>query len=218
MDPATDWVVNGGRYALDFDGTNDFVNLGNPAVVRSGSPFFVCAWFRTATNAFQSIVAKSLLGGATHRWWLSTNTGSVEANGTSGAGGNTASFTTTYTDGNWHHIGGLYNGSVLTLFYDGIPRATTTITPMEPSAYTLLIGKYNDGSGGATGSSFQFAGQIDDVRAYNTAMTAADVRQLWRLGRGNMPIARKRRYTEEAAGAFKAYWARRQSQLIGGGV
>ena len=29
MDAATDWVVSGGRYALDFDGSNDYVSAGN---------------------------------------------------------------------------------------------------------------------------------------------------------------------------------------------
>jgi hypothetical protein len=218
MDPASDWVVSGGKGALDFDGVNDFVEFGNPTVVRSGSPLFVSSWFRTATNAFQSVVAKSLLGGAAHRWWLSTNTNAVEANGTSGAGGVTASFATTYTDGNWHHLCGLYNGSVLTLFYDGLARSTATITPIEPSGFSMLIGKYNDSSGGSTGNNFRFNGQIDDVIIFNAALTANEVREIYRLGRGYGVFPEPDLDEGFAAAGFKAYWAKRQSQLIGGGL
>jgi hypothetical protein len=198
---------------------NDFVDLRNPTVVRSGSPFFVSSWFRTSTNAFQSIVAKSLLGGAAHRWWLSTNTNAVEANGTSGAGGVTASFATAHTDGNWHHIGGLYSGSVMTLFYDGLARSTATITPIEPSSFSMLIGKYNDSSGGSTENNFPFTGQIDDVVFFNAALTDNEVRQIYSLGRG-FGVFPEPDLDEGfgAAAVFKAYWARRQSQLIGGGV
>jgi hypothetical protein len=72
--------------------------------------------------------------------------------------------------------------------------------------------------GGVSGLQRTIDGLADDWRLYLRALTPADVRQLWQLGRGNMPIVRKRRYTEEAAGGFKAYWANRRSQLIGGGV
>lgn len=44
MNAATDWVVSGGRYALDFDGSNDLVNCGNAASVTG--PLTVEVWCR----------------------------------------------------------------------------------------------------------------------------------------------------------------------------
>lgn len=51
MDPATDWVVSGGKNALDFDGSNDYV----PVVLPIGGLFQVTVsvwfyWYAYATN------------------------------------------------------------------------------------------------------------------------------------------------------------------------
>lgn len=50
MDAATDWVVSGGRYALDLDGTNDFISMPVIQASRSG---FLSFWLynRATTDA-----------------------------------------------------------------------------------------------------------------------------------------------------------------------
>ena len=65
-----------------------------------------------------------------------------------------------------------------------------------------------------------FAGLIDDLAVYNRRLASGEIRQLYLLGRGGMYERRRRtlrRVAVEQAG-FKAYWARRQNQIIGGGV
>ena len=45
MDPGTDWVISGGRYALDFDGSDDYVNVPNPAALDFGTgDFTISLW------------------------------------------------------------------------------------------------------------------------------------------------------------------------------
>jgi hypothetical protein len=39
MDAVTDWVTSGGRYALDFDGVNDFVGFGTTYPQSATQPF-----------------------------------------------------------------------------------------------------------------------------------------------------------------------------------
>jgi hypothetical protein len=60
---------------------------------------------------------------------------------------------------------------------------------------------------------------IDDAIIFNTALTANEVREIYRRGRG-YGVFPEPDFDEgyAAAAGFKAYWARRQSQLIGGGV
>jgi hypothetical protein len=48
MDAATDWVVDGGRYALDFDGTNDRLDLAS-SVTFSGD-FTLNIWIYPRSN------------------------------------------------------------------------------------------------------------------------------------------------------------------------
>ena len=220
MDPGSDWVASGGKGALSFS-TDDFVNFGNAPVVSSGLPFFVSAWFRTTSSSVQVIVAKSRAATATHRFWLTLGEGSgdVRVNGAdAGGSGVSASFTTTFADGNWHQMAGLFSGSTMSLFYDGQFRASAAILQLEPSQNTLVVGKYNDASGGVTGNTAPFEGQIDDITLFNTALTANEVREIYRLGRGYGVFPEPDFDEGFAAAGFKAYWARRQSQLIGGGV
>jgi hypothetical protein len=63
-----------------------------------------------------------------------------------------------------------------------------------------------------------FLGQLDDIAIYNTALTPNEVAQVYRLGRGYGVFPEPDFDEGFAAAGFKAYWARRQSQLIGGGV
>ena len=222
MDAGTDWVgatVQGrSGFALDFDGSNDYVSFGNPSVVTSGMPLFVSAWFRTSVNANQSILAKSVAAAAAHRFWFTTETGSVTVNGTSGASGVAATFSTNYTDGNWHCLAALYQGTVMSLFYDGALRSSATITQLEPSSHTLIFGKYNDASGGATGTIAQFNGQIAEVAMFNSVLTNSDVLELFRLGPGWYQPYQRKQYAFVGGAGFKAYWHRRETQLIGGGL
>ena len=230
MDPATDLVVNGGRGALDFDGADDSVGFGN--ILNFGSsPFSVSCWMlwpASTANVNRGVIGKYGAGN-TRSWLLATaNTGSgigeINQTGTvvfyyqSNASAFSASevagsIGTTLNNGQWRHVLITFVPSqAATIFVDG--RQARQITSSVPSSVAtnstaLTISSY-------AGGNF-FAGQLDDIRIFRTALTASDARQLWQLGRGNMPMVRKRRYTEEAAG-FRAYWARRQSQLIGGGV
>jgi hypothetical protein len=72
--------------------------------------------------------------------------------------------------------------------------------------------------GGPVGGAGTGAGncQMDDIRIYLRGLSFGEARQLWQIGRGNMPLRPRRRYTEQAGG-FKGYWANRQ-HLIGSGV
>ena len=198
---STAWTTSGGKGALSFS-TDDFVNFGNPPVVTSGLPFFVSAWFRTTSASVQVIVAKSRAATATHRLWLTVGEGSGDArvNGTDAAGGGvSATFTTPFSDGNWHQIAGLYFGSTMSLFYDGQFRASAAILQLDSSANILVAGKYNDASGGITGNTAPFNGQLDDLRIYNRALTAPEIRQLYVGGRGFGLVAERPRRRGTAA-------------------
>jgi hypothetical protein len=209
MDPASDWVASGGKLALDFDGSDDFVNTGNWS--NSLTRISVSAWVRPTSGTRQDFVSKwgsinyqyVLLQGVTasrFQFYISTTSSNAIGSGDS---------TTVISAGVWYHVVGTYDGSTVRLFINGLLENSTSHSGnLSASTQNNLIGKSGDAL---------FAGQLDDIRIYNRALTAGEVSQLWQIGRGNMPLRRRRRYTQQAAG-FKAYWARRQSQLIGGGV
>ena len=229
MDPATDWVVNGGKGALDFDGSNDYVATASPFFGGSmGVLSSMSCWLKTTLTTIQSawgVVETGVAGAAI--LYVNSQNGSASASGSvtiqirDNAGGIDLAYATStdVNDGNWHHLLVSRNLGVTRLFIDGKNTPLIFINNTLGSSSITFARPLSIGARNLRGVIDQFfTGQLDDIRNFRTSLTADDVRQLWQLGRGNMPIARRRRYTEQAAAGFKAYWARRQSQLIGGGV
>jgi hypothetical protein len=224
MTPASDWVVDGGRGALDFDGSNDYVDFGNILNFERTQPFTISAWVRVRSFASAGSIANKMQSANLRGYLFFYNTDSTLGFiMRSASAGNRISVSTTgaaLTLDVWGHVVVAYNGtsqaSGVRFFSNGALMATSTaentLSATIANSQSLLIG------GRAVFNDLFVDAQMDDIRIFRTALIAADARQLWQLGRGNMPMVRKRRHTEEAAAGFKAYWARRQSQIIGGGV
>ena len=73
---------------------------------------------------------------------------------------------TVITDGNWHQVGFVWDGSHRTLFVDDIPVAIDNQTNLGGSAGGLFIGT---GKGSELGTFW--SGMIDDVRIYDRVVT-----------------------------------------------
>jgi hypothetical protein len=211
MDPATAWQTSGGKLALDFDGTNDFVKPENVRGVGTGN-FSVFSWIRHSVSARRYMVASNLTDAASEGHWLAVQTNQIYSYFGSELAVTATGFT--LADNHWHCIGVTRVGTTGTAFVDGRQIGS-------PQA----IGGFDAGKGvfriGARGDSFiqNWQGQLDDIRIYNRALSAPEIRQLYIGGRGHGLLPERPRRRGKAAGAaFKAYWARRQSQLIGGGV
>jgi hypothetical protein len=234
MDSASDWVVSGGKGALDFDGVNDYVNIPDSDILSGLNYLTISFWVNPRTlppaSNNQRMWAVTKLNTGQIEWESSINANDATSipfgkwvftgyNPVAPFAARQRGTAANAVAGRWQHVvftqsgraalpnayfdGLLSNGA--TLSQAGTPTAGNTTAPVQ-------IGRRGDGA------ERTFDGLFDDIRIYRSVLSAADIWQLWQLGRGNMPIVRKRRYTEQAAGGFKAYWARRQSQLIGGGV
>jgi hypothetical protein len=207
MDPATDWVVSGGRLSLDFDGTDDGVTANFRT--QATTQLTMSAWARLRSTGGSGTGFSRLFSRAN----VSEFAMSYQSSGLAVAiNGTTNVFAYTATGTRFDHLCATWNGTTVTAFVNGASIGSASFSGTIAASTTTL------NLGGVSGLQRTIDGLADDWRLYLRALTAADVRQLWQLGRGNMLIVRKRRYTEEAAAGFKAYWANRRSQLIGGGV
>lgn len=83
---------------------------------------------------------------------------------------------TTLWDGSWHHISVTYNGSVKTIFLDGIAVKTVNSTgAIEPGqGYKLVIGAASK----ELPSTSLYKGQLDEVRIFNYALTSDKIQSL----------------------------------------
>jgi hypothetical protein len=182
MDPPNDWVTGKFGKALDFDGSNDYVNVLHNTI-HNAYPISVSAWVKTSTNedSYRGIVSK-YVGASSNGYQVYIRNGKLCAWYYSAAGGfvymddpNDGGF---IADGSWHHVIFTVDSSGGILFVDGVQKKTRIWVGGSAGATTtadsLKIGNYNN--------SGYFPGQIDDVRVYNYALTAEQVKQVMNEG------------------------------------
>jgi Tol biopolymer transport system component len=170
------WQSEGGQVggALQFDGINDYVST--PFILNPGfTEFSVFAWIQGGSPGQVIISQKNGFGnvGAT---WLGADTsdGKLITDLTSPTDGSLES-ESVITDGQWHHIGFVWDGSYRQLYVDGaqVAKDTVTLTGLKSSTGSMYIGVGKD----RTPDSF-FSGLIDDVRIYDVTLTAEQIAAL----------------------------------------
>lgn len=178
----TFWGISGGRHALLFDGTDDYVSLGINSPLNITSKLTICAWVNTTASAVQYPFASGLGSGFTG-YALGINIG---AGGSSGSGKlgfwNGASWFGTSSssgvnDGTWRLLTVMNDGSSTylylgtTLVTSGAHSAPTSNTTAEQriGCRESLTGPFN--------------GYIGEIRVYNRVLQVKELSVLYqRLG------------------------------------
>jgi hypothetical protein len=158
------WQPQGGMVdgALQLDGIDDYVST--PFVLNpADSKFSVFAWVKGGAPG-QAVLSQ--IGGA--RWLCADPTEGNLMTGLKGTGRGATELLsqTIITDGNWHRIGLVWDGSHRTLYVDDVAVAEDEQTNLEGSENGLYIG-----IGTAMEAGSFWSGLIDDVRIYNRAVT-----------------------------------------------
>jgi len=187
MDPATDWVIQGGASALNLTAT-DFIDCGNPTALNFVAPFAVAAWVKLGSAPTDTgIVSKTTQADGFSGWMLWQN-GSV-ANAY-WAGGTRATGTTSIVGDVLQLIGMSWTGQTAEVWVNGKLDGTgsTTITP-SAAASPIRIGNY------ATNNNLDRTarGQYFDAIAWNRRLSPNEWSQLYQLGPGGMLQRRSRR-------------------------
>ena len=152
---------------LNFDGSNDFVDLGNTLTTTlNGANFFtVEAWVYTpSVTGTKTIVGNHISNGAQFNLRIIND----RLNGFLGFGAyDLNSPAGTIVANTWQHVAMVYNDTTLKLYIDGTEVASMAI----PVAYSLqnTVQPYRIGASGYGGEFFN--GNIDDVRIWNVVKT-----------------------------------------------
>ena len=95
-------------------------------------------------------------------------------NGAGVLAGHEASSNMTYTDTEWHHVAGVVNQTISSLYVDGVKQAQQGVVNLTESGVYAYVGKqYGDNS-----SHRYWNGLIDDVRIYSKALTDAEIAEV----------------------------------------
>jgi hypothetical protein len=208
MDPGTDWVASGNGLALDFDGSNDYVNAKIPTIELSTDGCTLSIWYRNSTGTTGVYAALcSSTSGAPFLIFQASGS-SIYLGHRSNASGDTATSGGTWQSASWKNIIAVSTPSALTLYSNGLQTSTLSRTSAATTLNQISIGALNR-AGGLSNYSIS---QQDDVRIYNRALTPSEIQLLytgWR-GVGLAPERIKHRRKTTAA-AFN----RRRRILIG---
>jgi hypothetical protein len=174
------WTPSG-KYgqALQFDGSNSYVDLGNPTPLRITGSMTWSAWVYPTAYPFDDgvIAAKS---DDVSGWQLKTtpDTGSRTFGIAISAGtsGHTQRYgVSVWTPNNWYYVTAVYNAPAQTLdiYVNGVLDNGALVGTVPASQYdanvNALVGRR---SGGVTND---FIGVIDEVRFYNRALTPSEI-------------------------------------------
>ena len=184
MDPPNDWVTGKFGNALDFDGSNDYVST--TASYINPQDFSVSAWFKTSSASGKKIVGfesnQTGTGSVSFDRHLYVDTSGYIRFGCYSAGARYITSSGTYNNNQWHLATATHSSSdnVAKLYVDGVYQGTFTYACQSYTGY-WRVGSY-ELTNWDSGLDGYFQGQIDDVRVYNYALTAEQVRQVMNEG------------------------------------
>jgi glucose/arabinose dehydrogenase len=173
------WSVGKYGTAVNLDGGDDFVNLGNPTGLQLTGSMTVSAWIYSAAFPADDAAIVSKKAGTEAGYQLDTTTDrgprTIGFKLTRSSGGNMIRYgATTLQLNTWYHVTGVYDATARTMNVylngqlDNGALVGTVTASQRNSANNVNIGRRG-------GAGFAFNGRIDDTRVYNRALSAAEV-------------------------------------------
>lgn len=229
MDPPTDWIWDTtlNRFVLDFDGSNDYGLISSNLWTAIPDPFTISMWqYVDSVGATYSNSIEFSID-STHKFtWVISEAGGLKGGPRMTDGATTIKVQCPVTDtvfnllDTWVHWSFVRVGSTGTLYRNGVPYADgggSFVGYVGTTAWRMGGGSFN--------SLTFFDGTLADLLFHNRALSTseiaiqADISNTMLSGLINYP---RRKWWPVAAGGtpatFKAAWAARRQQVIGGGI
>ena len=186
--PTTDRFGNPNK-AYSFNGSN-YILVPNSTSLNPSSQFSISVWVQTtSSHSNAGIVGKwnqstGINGGAEQYVILANNSGATFAAKTNYQSTINESGIQ-YNNGLWHHYCGVWEGSTLKFYRDGILTSSASLTGSLPGFNQFLeIGRYTNG----ILSSLFFTGKIDDIRIYNRSLNTTEISSILNEPNPTLPL------------------------------
>lgn len=172
--------------ALSFDGISQYVDMGNPSILKITEGSWMI-WFKVdPTSAWVRLLNKRLVQGDTNYCWgywvQLTNNGYYQV----GVGNNTTNYgyykngSTALDDGTVHHLAATFsNSDGLRAYVDGVEASGTLFGGSKPSTIgtngeSCLIAKAIEAGASSYGN-----GTMWDARIYNRVLSANEIAEIY---------------------------------------
>lgn len=163
--------------AYDFNGTNAYIQLANPAQFNMAGTFTISLWCRINTT---SSIQGTVFSKSNPSSWAANDKAfhhSIARNVVSDICAFGAPYTlATISNYQWYHLVWVYGITYSTVYINAVPQNmsynwSNLPFPSDNSNSIVCIGKKGDGS--------YFNGEIDDIRFYNWALSQSNISALY---------------------------------------
>jgi len=172
------------NHALDFDGTDVYLSLGNISSLSSASAFTLSTWVKTSTN--DKYIYSSYASGITDSIQMYFHSGGslrcIVGSGSSYYQVGTSS--TTLADGTWKNFSFVFSGgNYVKIYVDGSEETTSFVsgTNTVPTTTEANAGNTPRIAGYVAGG-YSLNGLVDEVALFNSALSASDVTAIYNGG------------------------------------
>ncbi|MBD3398408.1 hypothetical protein GF412_04255 [Candidatus Micrarchaeota archaeon] len=163
------------REGVDLDGSNDYIDCGNGESLQITGDVTVAAWIKPATGGdgshWKPFISKLVHTSSKEGYelWLGTDNSVRFSVGSSWSNWDYATSSNTLSADTWYHVVGIYDGSTIKVYVDGVEKGSTNFGGgIVDSGTPLLIGKRQ--SGGTP-----FDGTVDEPRVWSRAFSGEEV-------------------------------------------
>jgi len=170
-------------YSVEFDGANDYVDLGNSSDLAPAN-ITLSLWFKGSGSvaSYNYLIARE--GGAFGSYYLRYRSNNKFAwfLGLSGSAFRDGESSSTFTLTDWHHVAFTYDQTNIKLYVDGVEEYSVAETrAIDYSPNTSGYGSDNT-TIGVSPFSAPAEGLIDEVAIFNSALSASDITAIYNSG------------------------------------
>jgi len=167
-------IIDGGKVkTASFDGSDDYINLGASAPLAIPRNITISTWVKFSGVSSDARIIYRRSGNYGVTLWSPKDTGRLSFYLYSSAAYR-ADSTRDYNDDQWHHVVGTYDGSLASLYVDGILESETAASGdiSYPTANSAIGRNANE-------NNRYWDGLIDEVKIWARALSAAEVETLY---------------------------------------
>lgn len=168
-------IVSDNNTSTLFNGTTGNVSIPSSFSMTNFANFSVECWVKLTSATFAQsprLVANSHSDVDFHGFELYFLNNAASINFVAGNGGSSANanWVNAFAAGTWYHIVGTFNSSTLTVYVNGVSRATASLSGNINTPNSNLALAYADTYNGDF-----LPGNLDEVAVYNYALTSTQV-------------------------------------------
>jgi hypothetical protein len=186
-----DWVAGKFGNALDFDGSDDYVEL--PESVGSHASITISTWLKPTELAWDIIASKVPSGNSGGKGWefryASDASLRFRLGGASGSNAEVDTAVGQFASGSWHHFVASYNKDtrIGKAYLNGNMLKAENMGTRSPLGGNVKLRIANGINRNTTN---RFKGLMDDFRIYNRALTDNEVGTVYGSGNGDFTLVR----------------------------